>query len=188
MSGGGGRNKSAGQRFAQIVAIGLVFALMFAASRLVPASEGAAGIISAVGFLLLAGMLTSELFEVIGLPHLTGYLMAGVVAGPQVLHLIDHETVSRLDPANTLALALIALQGGVELRIELLKQVFRSLVWATVVQCTFAMVAIGISFFLETPYMPFLQGMNATACIGVAILWGVLAVTRSPSATLGIFS
>ena len=104
----------------------LVFGLMFAASRLVPASEGAAGIIGAVGFLLLGGMLMSELFEVIGLPHLTGYLFAGMLAGPQVLHLIDHETVERLKPTNTLALALIALQGGVELRIKLLKQVFRA--------------------------------------------------------------
>lgn len=188
MSGGGGRKKSAVQRVAQILAIGLVFGLMFVASRLVPASEGAAGIISAVGFLLLAGMLTSELFEIIGLPHLTGYLMAGVVAGPQVLHLIDHETVSRLDPANTLALALIALQGGVELRIELLKQVFKSLMWATALQSSLAMVTIGAAFFVATPYIPFMQNMGATACLGVTVLWAVLAVTRSPSATLGIFS
>jgi Kef-type K+ transport system membrane component KefB len=188
MSGGGGTKHTFGERAAQIAAMVLVFALMFAASRLVPEIEGAAGIIGAVGFLLLAGMLMSELFEIIGLPHLTGYLFAGALAGPQVLHLIDHHTVERLKPTNTLALALIALQGGAELRVELLKQVFKSLIWATVIQCTLGMVAIAAAFFAATPYLPFTKGMSWTACLGVTMLWSVLAVTRSPSATLGILS
>lgn len=188
MSGGGGHKKSVGERAAQVFAMVLVFALMFAASRLVPATEGAAGIIGAVGFLLLAGMLMSELFDLVGLPHLTGYLFAGAIAGPQVLHFIDHETVERLKPTNTLALALIALQGGVELRVELLRKVLKSLIWATVIQCTLAMVGIAAAFYVATPYIPFTRGMNFAACLGVTMLWSVMGVTRSPSATLGIFS
>jgi Kef-type K+ transport system membrane component KefB len=188
MSGGGGHKKSMSQRLAQLAAMILVFAFMFAASRLVPATESAAGIIGAVGFLLLAGMLMSELFEVIGLPHLTGYLFAGMLAGPQILHFIDHETVERLKPTNTLALALIALQGGAELRVELLKQVFKSLMWATVIQCTLAMALVAGAFFAITPFLPFTKGLGFAACLGVTMLWSVLAVTRSPSATLGILS
>ena len=69
---------------------------------------GAGSNIAAVGFLLLAGVLASELCEMIGLPHLSGYLIAGIVAGPHVLHLVQHETVEALSPINQLALALIA--------------------------------------------------------------------------------
>jgi Kef-type K+ transport system membrane component KefB len=188
VSGHGGQKKTFGTRIAQVFAMLLVFGLMFAASRLVPASEGAASIIGAVGFLLLAGMLTSELFEVIGLPHLTGYLFAGALAGPQLLHFIDEHTVERLKPTNTLALALIALQGGVELKMELLKKVWKSLMWATAIQCTLAVVLIAGAFYAATPYIPFTKGMGVTACLGVTMLWSVIAITRSPSATLGIFS
>jgi Kef-type K+ transport system membrane component KefB len=188
VSGHGGHKKSAGQRVAQVASMILVYGFMFAASRLVPASEGAAEIIGAVGFLLLAGMLMSEVFELIGLPHLTGYLFAGMLAGPHILHLIDHETVERLKPTNTLALALIALQGGAELRVELLKQVFKSLMWATVIQCTLAMALIAGAFYAITPFLPFTAGMGLAGCLGVTILWSVMGVTRSPSATLGILS
>ena len=54
----------------------------------------------------------SELFEIVGLPHLSGYLVAGIVSGPYVLNLIDHQTVKQLTNVNSLALALIALEGG----------------------------------------------------------------------------
>jgi hypothetical protein len=36
--------------------------------------------------------------------------------------------------------------------------------------------------------LPFARALPATAAVGVAILWGALSVTRSPSATLGILS
>jgi Kef-type K+ transport system membrane component KefB len=176
------------QRVAQAAALLVVFGVMFLASRAVPEGEGVSGIITGVGFLLLAGMLASELLEIIGLPHLTGYLLAGAVAGPQVLHLVDHHTVERLAPANTLALSLIALAGGAELRIDLLKKVLRSLGWAMLVQCTFGVVVAGTAFALVSRYLPFMEGKNTAAVIGIAGLWGVLAICRSPSATLGIFA
>src|SRR5262245_62324767 len=107
---------------------------MLVVSRGTSAVEGPSGTVIAVGFLLLAGMLASELLEIIGLPHLTGYLLAGIVAGPHVLHLVDHKSISKLSSMNTLALALIALAGGVELKVDLLKRVLRSIAWATLTQ------------------------------------------------------
>jgi Kef-type K+ transport system membrane component KefB len=176
------------ERLAEVLAFVVVMVVMFVTSRAVPDTDNAAGLITAMGFLLLSGMLASALLEIIGLPHLTGYLLAGAVAGPNVLELVDHHAVQSLAPVNTLALSLIALAGGTELRIDLLKQVLRSLVYSMVLQCVIGVVVVGLAFFAITRFLPFTAGLGTSALIGISLLWGVLAICRSPSATLGIFS
>jgi len=175
-------------RVAQLAALLVVFAVLWLASHITPNFQGPFGVIAAVGLLLLSGMLASDLLEVLGLPHLTGYIVAGVAAGPHVLHFVDHDTVEQLQVVNTLALSLIALAGGAELRIDLLKRCMRSLGWATLVHSTLGVLAMVLAFLAVARFLPFMAGLTAPAVVGVAILWGVMAISRSPSATLGIFA
>ena len=136
----------------------------------------------------MGGTVLANLLELVGLPHLTGYLLAGVATGPYVLGLVSHNAVEDLLPVNQLALSLIALAGGAELRISALKSGFRSLAWATLWQNLLVMVVLAVVFVLARPLLPFLKGMPLKGVVGVGLLWGVIAVTRSPSATLGILS
>jgi Kef-type K+ transport system membrane component KefB len=144
--------------------------------------------ITAIGFLLLAGTLASELLAPLGLPHLTGYLIAGIASGPYVLKLVDEHTVKSLSPINTLALALIALAGGAELDLATLRRGAKSLGWAMLTQCLLVLVLVTGVFLAARPIIPFARALSPAALFGVALLWGALAVTRSPSATLGILS
>ena len=57
-------------------------ALLYAVTRAVPEVNGGLWTVTAIGFLLLAGTLTSELLAPLGLPHLTGYLLAGIRGRP----------------------------------------------------------------------------------------------------------
>jgi Kef-type K+ transport system membrane component KefB len=189
VSGGGHKApRSAATRVVQAIALATLFGLLYFATRVIPASESRATAVAAVGFLLLAGTLMSELFEIIGLPHLSGYLVAGIVAGPHVLRLIDHHTVEQLTNVNSLALALIALEGGAELRLSALREGMRGLVWAMVMQTVPIMLIVGGIFILAKPLMPFLATLPTSAVLGAGLLWGVVAMTRSPSAALGILS
>lgn len=186
MSGGGKHGKTVAGHAMDALSLAIVFGVLYGAVKLVPDYHGQAGVIGALGFLLLAGTLMSELVEVLGVPHLTGYLAAGIIAGPHVLHLLDHASVKRLEPVNTLAIALIALAGGAELRIEGLKKALRSLLVSTVLQTFLGILLVGTVFLLVRP--PFTRELGFTALVGVALLWGVLAITRSPSACLGVLS
>jgi Kef-type K+ transport system membrane component KefB len=164
-------------------------ALMIYVTRVVPETKGSLWTIAAIGFLLLSGTLTSELLAPLGLPHLTGYLIAGIASGPYALRLVDEHTVKSLSPVNTLALSLIALAGGAELDIATVQKGAKSLAWAMLIQCGFVLVAVtGMFFVCARPMIPFTRTLPPLALLGVALLWGALAVTRSPSATLGILS
>ncbi len=180
--------KSAAARLTQIVTLIALFGLLWLGVQVVPQSQGVASLVGALGFLLLAGTLASEICEVVGLPHLTGYILAGVVAGPHVLHLIDHDTVEQLSVVNTLALALIALAGGAELRLADLRESAKSLASAMLFQSLVVLVLTTVLFFFLARFMPFLAGHATLATLGAGLLWGVLAVSRSPSATLAILS
>jgi Kef-type K+ transport system membrane component KefB len=180
--------KSVGRRVIQLGALASVTGLLLLAGRFVPVSNSSAGLAAALGLLLLAGVLCSEILDLFGLPHLTGYLAAGALAGPQVLAFINHDTVEELSAVNTLALALIALAGGLELRISTLREVARSLAWSTLVQSTLVLAVTTGVFFALAPYISFTRGLSSMTVLGIALLWGVLAVSRSPSATLGIIS
>lgn len=180
--------KGVGTRLVQAGVLVALFGLLYVATRAAPDLGSRASTIGAVGFLLLTGTLLSELVEVIRLPHLTGYLLAGIVAGPHVLRLIDHDAVHQLTSINALALALIALEGGAELELEKIRKGLKSLAWATLLQSLPVLLVMTGVLCLARPLVPFLQPLNITALLGVCLLWGVLAVSRSPSATLGILS
>ena len=162
--------------------------LMFFVTRAVPDMHGGLWTIAAIGFLLLAGTLTSELLGPLGLPHLTGYLIAGIASGPYLLRLVDEHTVKSLSPVNTLALSLIALTGGAELDLGAMRKASKGLAWAMLTQCVLVLVVVSATFFAARSLIPFARGLAAAPLFGVALLWGALAVTRSPSATLGILS
>jgi Kef-type K+ transport system membrane component KefB len=176
------------RHLSQLLLLTAFAGLLSFVTRAVPEVHGGLWTIAAIGFLLLAGTLTSELIEPLGLPHLTGYLLAGVAAGPHALLLVDEHTVKSLSPVNTLTLALIALAGGAELDFSAMRKTARSLVWATLVQSALVLVTVTVAFALSRPLIPFARGLGLGALIGVALLWGALAVSRSPSATLALLS
>jgi hypothetical protein len=65
-------------RLIQTFGLIVVFAAVYVTTRITPAFEGSFGVISAVGFLLLAGMLASSVLESVGLPHLTAYFTSSI--------------------------------------------------------------------------------------------------------------
>jgi Kef-type K+ transport system membrane component KefB len=188
MSGHGSAQKGLATRAVQLLALVVSFGVLFALKKLTPEIDSRLGTMTAIGFLVLAGTLLSELLEPLKLPHLSGYLFAGIIGGPHVLHLVEHETVTQLSPVNTLALALIALAGGVELRVSTLKSVAKSLTYASLIQTSVVLLCMCGVFLALSRFIPFAKDLELKPLLGVALLWGALSVTRSPSACMGILS
>jgi Kef-type K+ transport system membrane component KefB len=185
---GGSAREDLGVRLMRGAVLGAFGAFLYYTTRAVPEAPGGLWVIAAIGFLLLSGTIVSELLELVGLPHITGYLLAGMVAGPHVLAIVDERTVEALAPVNTIALSLIALAGWAELDLGEVRKAIRSLGWAIIAQFTFNLIGAAGTFLAMRHFIPFVQGLPLGPLIGVAILWAVLATPRSPSATLGVLS
>src|SRR5438309_1285006 len=57
-----------------------------------------------------------------------------------------------------------------------------------IVQVLFVLVAMTAVFLAACPLMPFTKGMPLMMVLGLALLWGTLSITRSPSALLGVLA
>jgi Kef-type K+ transport system membrane component KefB len=170
--------------------LGLVIVVLSMAWVLFTVSDAGvdadAGSTMTFGFLLLAAYLAGDVLSRLGLPKLTGYILAGVVFGPHALQLIGVDTVRELKLIDDLALAFIALAAGGELRLAALRRRRRSI--ALTVSFLTAIVFLGIAAFTwaARPLLPFLDGRSAGEVMTVAALLGVFAAARSPSSAIAI--
>lgn len=80
-------------------------------SDLFQLSDSAAAILT-LALVLAAGFLMTRVTKLAHLPHVTGYLLAGILIGPELLGLVTAETVQMLDVVTDIALALIAFSTG----------------------------------------------------------------------------
>lgn len=142
----------------------------------------------ALGLLLVGGSVAGTVASFFRLPRLTGYLAAGIIAGPHVTHALDHAAVQALSVVNALALALIALEAGAELTMPMLKRCWRSLLWQCATHTAILAVGMALVFLAlgTLGLLDFTAGLTMTGLVAVAVLWGVIAVSKSPAATLAI--
>ena len=112
-----GEQRRGVNRGIELILLGVLVGLMLLASHATH-EGGRSHALAALGFLLLAGTVAANVLEPLGIPHLTAYLLTGMAAGPYALHLVDHQAVEELNSINALALSLISLAGGAELRVS----------------------------------------------------------------------
>ncbi len=129
-----------------------------------------------VGVLLLCGYFGGKLAQKLKLPTISGYIVAGLALGPSVLNLVPDKIDIYLKPIPHLALGLIALAIGSQLRFRTLQRLGGGIVLIVVVQLvvTFFLVAVVTALFrVELP---------------VALLLGAVASATAPAATVAVLS
>ena len=156
------------------------------AARSFSADTSIGGTELAFGFLLLASYFNAKIISRFGLPKLTGYLMAGVIAGPFVLKLVTHEMSDTLKVVSNTATAILALQAGSELELKRIKPIMATLRGITFFAVIGAMVAISGMLFLIRPMLPFFDGMTTTQSAAVCMSIGVALSAQSPAVVMAM--
>jgi len=141
-----------------------------------------------LGFLLLASYLAGRAAKTVSLPQITGYLVIGILVGPYVMGIISMEVVREFRFVNGVALSLIALSAGGELRMESLRERFRSIGVITAFQVVCMFVVVATAVFLGRDAFDFLRGEPAQSAVAVAILFGLVAVAKSPATTIAVIT
>ena len=148
---------------------------------------GSSQVLFGLALALFMGLLFSRFTKPLGLPAVTGYLLAGVLIGPYVLGrlgitgVFSHEETLKGTGAivQDVALGFIAFAIGSEFKLSTLKKTGRQ---ATIVGCAQAIVTmlvvdgalIGLHFILGEDVLP----------ISVAVTLGAIATATAPAATM----
>jgi Kef-type K+ transport system membrane component KefB len=128
----------------------------------------------------MAGFAGGKVTSSIRLPSVTGYIVAGLLLGPSLFHVIDAETIGRLEFINSLALSLIALSVGGKLDIEELKGAVVPIFSISIIQTLLvgggsylALLAVGVG-----PAASLVLAVTALATAPAAVM-AVVEETRS---------
>lgn len=141
-----------------------------------------------VSFLLIAiaSKKIGQWFSAVGLPYITGYLLAGVVAGPFVLNLLPQETAVNLRYIDEISLGIIAFVAGSELYLKEIRSRISSISWIVGMVILIALPLTGISLFIMTNYISFTADMPLVSRIVVAVLGSTILLALSPPSTIAV--
>lgn len=134
----------------------------------------------------LAAKWIGSFFSQYGLPYITGYLLAGMLAGPFILDLMDGADAENLRFIDELSLAVIAFIAGSELYLKELRTRLRPIALNTLGVVLIAPILIGISLFIATNYIGFTSDFNTEQRLAVAILGGTILMALSPASTVAV--
>lgn len=151
-----------------------------------------------LGVLLLGAWLLGKIVSQFGLSKITGYLVFGILAGPGIgtwllgeggTWLITKEQADNLSLANDIAIALIALTAGGEIRFSFLRKSLKAI--TLIMSVEFVLVMIGTTALMVV----LLQQGGAlddygglTTVILVATVIGIVAATNSPGVIMAMIS
>ncbi|MGB8331380.1 MAG: cation:proton antiporter [Polyangiales bacterium] len=159
----------------------------------------------ALGFVVLASYTIGGLVGQIRLPHITGYLTAGLVFGPSLARaltslnlpapfdkgILNAEVIEQLSLLDTLAVALIALTAGGELKLAALRKGLRAIVSILAAQIVFIGLFVTGFFWLISGAVPFvvlpgIEGLPMAAALAVGAMVASVSLATSPAATIAV--
>ncbi len=95
-----------------------------------------------IALIILLGLTGDALFRKLNLPGLVGMLLVGVVSGPYVLHLLSPEMMAVSGDFRKIALIVILLRAGFELRRDTLHRVGRAALTLSAVPAIFEIIGV----------------------------------------------
>ena len=182
---------------------GVVLALLLGlvwlvdALRTGPTDEGLSpGLVTLLlGFSLLASHIFARFIAPIGLPLITGYLLAGVILGPHLLDIVGPAVIGRLSMINQIALGLIALSAGGELAFSRLRPRLHSIGWVTFLQTTVifggtvAAILVAGSWSQGSRFgLDITAGLSSPNSLACALILGLIATANSPASTVAVIT
>ena len=170
----------------RLLAIAALLAFMMA----IHGFTGAPGVLmpSAIlsfGLLIFMGYLAGCYCAKVGLPHITGYLFAGILCGPYVLGFVNQEVVLRLELVDNIALAFIAFTAGGELKLAKLRSQARGILSIAVFQSLAAFIIVAVGTFLLLALIDPL-GLPISLRVAASVLFGIIAQANSPATAVAV--
>ncbi len=149
-----------------------------------PLPSGLMGTTASLGLLLLGAWLLGRLFDTIRLPKISGYLIFGLILGPELVGVISAEQLPRLKLVENLAIALIALTAGGEIELAFLKRAGRLIASVAILQVVITLLAVLAGVYAIGPMI----GLTGSARTITAFIIGAVATASSPAVFIALMN
>jgi Kef-type K+ transport system membrane component KefB len=179
------------ERFAyRILPLALAFAviLFLRVSDVGVAGAGVQSTVIALGFLLLGAFVGGKVAVRARLPRITGYLLVGLLVGPHLTGLLTRDMLLGARTVQDLAVALIALTAGGEIRLDWVKRQARRLSLITGSELVVVALGVQLVVFLARDYFPFMPSDDLVKGAVIAMVFGAIAVANSPTVTIAVIA
>ena len=149
-----------------------------------------------VGMVLLVGTFAGRLAECLYLPRLTGYLLIGVALSPSLWAQLGRpgmfmtsDQLATLAPTTDLAVGVIALMAGSEIKAAWLRQRLRALVAITGMEVLLVPTVLTLLIWL-VPGIPFIQEAVAAGLPAflVALLAAIVLLPNGPTVVITVIT
>lgn len=139
-----------------------------------------------IGFAMVAGLLLTRVMKLFNLPNVTGYLIAGLLIGPNFWNLVTggsfgglvtEEGLRSFNIITTVALGFIAFSIGGEFKLATIKKLGVKIIIITLVQAVTT-----VAFVMAA--MMFVRKDCPDYFVSRALLLGAIAAATAPAATL----
>ena len=152
------------------------------------ASAGTSGTLLAFGYLLLCAYFAGRVVSRLGLPRLTGYLLAGIVSGPYVLSLVTSVMTANLAVVNGVATCILGLVAGAELNLKRVKPIARTLIGIMIFGVVGAMIVLTGVLYGIRELLPIFDGVGTTEALVICGVLAVALIPQSPAIVMALIS
>ena len=173
-----------------LLTIAAVVALTYATRSFVPrgVTITGSGAALAFGFLLIVAIQSAHVFEKLRLPHLTAYIVVGLLFGPEVLGIISAKMLPDLALVKGTAVGLIAFLAGCELNLRRLAPRLRAIGTITVLSMVATSLLLFALMYAITFILPIAAGFTTWQRIAVALVCANVLAAYSPAVVIGLIS
>ena len=146
------------------------------------------GAVFYIGLVLIVGYYSGKLANKLHLPRVSGYILAGMLMSPSILHIFPAKFVENSDIVTDFALAMITYSIGGSLAIQRIRKLGKSIVMITVFEAEIAFIAMILGF---TIILPLFFHVNTAqefwhVALPLALVIGAMASPTDPTATLAV--
>jgi len=140
-----------------------------------------------VGIIIFAGFVIGEIANKIKLPKVTGYILAGIMLNPDLFNLIPKDFIRHTSLITNISLSFITFSVGGTLLYSRIKKLGKGILFITLFEAEFALIAVLIGFLAITPFFIHIPDATwLTVFIPISLLISSLASPTDPSATLAV--
>ncbi len=139
-----------------------------------------------IGIILFTGFIAGEICSRIGLPKVTGYIIAGLILNLGLTQFIPESFVDKTGLVTNIALAFITFSVGGTLIFSKIRTLGKSIILITLMEAEFAFIFVAAAFILLGPAVIPSQHELLVYFVPIGLLLASMASPTDPSATLAV--